>query len=300
MWRALFCRRLHRVTSYATPSLGTGKGGTQYQSSFSCPIYSRHVTTKPSAKQPPSASPFCALRPWGGLRTLLVNAPLEPGPLVKVNGEEARHGRAVLRLREGHLIRLADGQGRAAIATVVNVGQGRASLLCSVQESDLEVLPHLPSEQLEVVIAPPKRTGLDDIVRALTELGVGAVTALECDWLEGRISDSDRLTKISREALKQCRRGWLPQVGRVLDVKRICTEASSIQTLVAEVTGGIFYPEEPRDTRLLIGPEAGFSPQEKDDLEAAGVRSIRVARPILKVETAAVAASSIVLNAWDS
>src|ERR1700749_2999307 len=94
------------------------------------------------------------------LRTLLLPAPLCRGTAI-VEGDEAHHGRVVLRLRPGEDIRVADGEGFAAPAVVTGVG--RSALEIEVAEP--ETLPAAKAELLTVAFAVPKGDRFADLVR---------------------------------------------------------------------------------------------------------------------------------------
>jgi 16S rRNA (uracil1498-N3)-methyltransferase len=226
------------------------------------------------------------------MRTLLVPAPLAAGEVV-VEGDEAHHGRSVLRLAPGEALRLADGAGRAGVGVVAAVERHR--LVVTLARVDL--LGDDPATLLTVAVAAPKGDRFGDLVRGLTELGVGAILPLACARGE-RLPTLDRAARIAAEALKQCRRARLPTLGPVVEIPTLA--GLSGQRIVLDRTGGCAQPGPPIPTVLIIGPEGGFTDDERRALRDGGVASVRLAGPVLRIETAALAAAAVWTAAWET
>ena len=226
------------------------------------------------------------------MRTLLVGSPVMVG-LMMISDEEAHHGRSVLRLRPGDAVRVADGCGRAGVGTVETVE--RHAIL--VQVATMETVPADPAGLLTVVVAPPKGDRLADLVRGLTELGVGCIRFLECERGERLPGNPERVQRVAAEALKQCHRGRLPQIGPIIDIPGLAVLGG--QLILLDRSGTAPETRAPQPTTLVIGPEGGLTPEETAALRAAGAVSVRVAGPILRIETAALAATAVWASAWE-
>ena len=224
------------------------------------------------------------------MRTLLVGSPVIVG-LMMISDEEAHHGRSVLRLRPGDAVRVADGLGRAGVGTIETV-ERHAILVPTVA-----AVPTSPAELLTVAVAPPKGDRLADLVRGLTELGVGCIRFLDCDRGERHPGNPERLQRVAAEALKQCQRGRLPQIGPVIDIPGLAALGGRL--ILLDRSGTAPETRTPQSTTLVIGPEGGFTTEETAALRAAGAVSVRVAGPILRIETAALAATAVWASAWE-
>jgi 16S rRNA (uracil1498-N3)-methyltransferase len=226
------------------------------------------------------------------MRTLLVPHPLLVGN-VEIVGDEAHHGRTVLRLRVGDAVRLADGQGGSAEGAVQAVERERLIVTTSsvVQEKPA------PAFQLTVVVAPPKGDHLADMIRGLTEIGVGAIHFLRCERGERMPHNSERLQRIAGEALKQCRRSHLPRIGGEWTVESLAT--SGAELVVLERSGGAPRLALPRPLTLIIGPEGGLTSDEVQRLLTSGAVAVRIAGHILRIETAALSAAAIWASSWE-
>jgi 16S rRNA (uracil1498-N3)-methyltransferase len=222
------------------------------------------------------------------------------GDVVLLYGEEGRHAATVKRIRVGEQVSVTDGAGTSAICTVL--GAAKASL-------DLKVDAISFAERcrpvITVVQALPKGDRGELAVEMLTEIDVDRIVP----WAASRsvaVWKGERAAKgiakwrsTAREATKQARRSWLPEVADLattadvaaliaaVDVALVLHEDAS--TPLAEV------PLEGVDSILVIvGPEGGISDEE---LEAfAGARAVRLGSSVLRTSTAGVAAVAAVLS----
>ncbi len=225
------------------------------------------------------------------MRTLLVTPPLQTGELL-LGGDEAHHGRTVLRLAAGDALRLADGAGRVATALVLAVGKRDLRLAVDTPSH----VDDGPASALTVAVAPPKGDRLGDLVRGLTELGVGSILPLMTARGERLPANSERLERIAGEALKQCRRGMRPVIGPATDIPALVR--SGAELIVLDRSGSAATPGRQRPVTLVIGPEGGFTGDELGTLTAAGAALVRLAGPVLRIETAALAAAAVWSAAW--
>lgn len=227
------------------------------------------------------------------LRTLLVPAPLHAGELL-LSGDEAHHARTVLRLVAGDQVRLADGAGRCAPATIIALG--RHDLRLSVEPPEL--INDGPAQHLTIAVAPPKGDRLSDLVRGLTELGVGAITLLETTRSERQPASLERFSRIAGEALKQCRRASLPRLALGASIPTLVQSGARLTVL--DRSGRAAAPGTPAPVTLVIGPEGGFTAAELTALTDGGAATVRLAGPILRIETAAIAAAAVWSAAWQT
>src|SRR3954469_14007814 len=160
------------------------------------------------------------------LRTLLSPPPLRPGTLV-IDGDEAHHGRVVLRLRPGDDVRVAEGEGSCAAAVVTGVG--REAL--EVEVAGVETVAEPPAALLTIACAVPKGDRFADLVRGLAELGVGRLQPLSCERGERVPANLDRQRRVALEALKQCRRGRRMEIGPAIDVPGLAASGARLIVL---------------------------------------------------------------------
>lgn len=224
------------------------------------------------------------------MRTLFAPTPLCAGELL-LEDAEAHHGRTVLRLKAGDRCRLVDGQGAAAEASVLICD--RHQLRLAVTQPDLFQPP--PSHHLTVAMAAPKGSRLDDVTRALVEIGVGQITLINSERAS-RMPQLDRLERIAREALKQCRGHFLPRLSMVDD---FLTWRPSGRLVMLDPRGGAVAMGPIQPTTLVIGPEGGLTAAEEKHLLDHGAQAMRLLGTILRIETAAIAAAAVMTYAWE-
>jgi len=195
---------------------------------------------------------------------------------VSLSDEAEHHVFRVLRVRDGELVTVTDGQGawRACRAS----GRGLVP--------DGEVR-HVDDERPPITIAwaIPKRDRPEWIVQKLTELGVARIVVLHADrsvvrW-DGARADKhvEKLRKVAVEALQQSRGVMLPTVEGPV------AAADLLPAAVAAEPGG--RPLNGDDTVIAVGPEGGWSESEL----AAARDTVSLGRTVLRVETAALAAA---------
>lgn len=151
----------------------------------------------------------------------------------------------------------------------------------------------------------PKGSKLELIVQKLTEIGVKNIVPTLTKRVEVKFSDGkfklERLTKIMKEACKQCGISTLPHISTPVKIENIKSlseydlilipyeneEIGLKQTLRNESLKGI------RNVCIFIGPEGGFEIEEVEYIKKLGGRSVSLGDRILRTETAAIFLSSV-------
>jgi 16S rRNA (uracil1498-N3)-methyltransferase len=233
-------------------------------------------------------------------RITLTDAPLpQPGDIALINGEEAHHAARVKRLEAGEGVELLDGQGGIASGQVKTLEKhGKAHWQLAVLVEGVRKEPE-PQPWLEVCAAAPKGQRLESMVEMLSQVGVGAYRGLEARRTvsDPRPGKLDRVRRVATESAKQCGRAWTMRIARPILFKDAIEPSEGVSIVLADATGGAYEPVGAASLRLLIGPEGGFTENELERAKDAGVRIARFGEHILRIETAAVVASSAVLLA---
>ena len=221
-----------------------------------------------------------------------VNSDLGPGP-VDIDGPEAHHLAAVMRLRAGSQIVLFNGDGREYPAVVEQVGKKSVQLRVLGVETPARERPG----RLEVASALPKGDRSQFLIEKLTELGVTHFVPLQTAYSvvnprEGRL---DRLHRCVIEASKQCGRNVLMTIEPLVEWRTYVARADlPVRRLLAHPGGELLIPVSAKeDVAVAVGPEGGFRADEVELAIAAGWRTVGLGPRILRMETAALA-----LAAW--
>ena len=230
-------------------------------------------------------------------------AGLVAGTRVVLDGAEGHHAAVVRRLRAGERLLLTDGAGTAADCVVLEVG--RDQLTASVESVVAEAAPQ---PRLVVVQALPKGERGETAVETLTEVGVDVIipwAAARCvtQWRDLRGARAlDRWRATSREAAKQSRRVWWPEVEGVAstsEVVALLTAASLGLVLhegAAAALGAVDVPGS-GSVLVVVGPEGGITEDERVAFEGAGAKSVRMGPSVLRTSTAGTAAAAVLLAA---
>ncbi|WP_355660554.1 16S rRNA (uracil(1498)-N(3))-methyltransferase [Halomonas salifodinae] len=218
------------------------------------------------------------------------------GDLVLPEGP-ARHLALVLRLREGAVVTLFDGQGREAEAQIIEAGRKRVVVRIEAVaegrgESPLAV--HLGQ-------AISKGERMDYAIQKAVELGVAAITPLYTEHGDVRLK-GDRAAKklahwqaVAASACEQCGRAVVPPVHPPLALADWLAGRDEALRLVLHpaTSGALEAGEAPADAALLIGPEGGLAEAEVASAQAAGFLPLSLGPRILRTETAPVVALSL-------
>lgn len=232
---------------------------------------------------------------------------VEPSRIVSgralLEGREARHARSVLRLRPGDEALIVDGTGWEYAARVEALATGEIRFALGGRAP----APGRPRLRLEVAQGFLKEKKMDRLVRQLSELGATRFTAFPCERAVPRTAAGRLQTRIARweriavEALKQCRRGELMAVGAAPGLAAVLSRRAEFDRALFLWEGAaepLALPSPgavpPAAVIVVIGPEGGFSDTEARAAAAAGFDLLRLGPRILRAETAAVAACTVV------
>ncbi|MDG4764841.1 16S rRNA (uracil(1498)-N(3))-methyltransferase [Solwaraspora sp. WMMD406] len=229
-----------------------------------------------------------------------------------LDGSEGHHAAAVVRLRAGEELLLADGRGATALAVVE--AAGRRSLDLRIVDRRY-VAPADPALAVVQGIAKGDRGEL--AVQAMTEVGVDEVVPWAAArsvtrWRDERGARArQRWVSTAREAAKQARRPWVPAVAGSDDVPAEST--SAVAARLGGAAAGLVLHEaadEPLSRVdlpaagqivLVVGPEGGIADEELAAFVAAGARPVRLGDSVLRTSTAgpaALAVLSVRLGRW--
>lgn len=217
--------------------------------------------------------------------------PLSAGPLT-LAGPEAKHLTAVLRLCPGDDVEVFDGAGRRAVGRVRQVTGKGAKTVAVLDLCDVTETPP-PASPLTLAVAPPKGDRFRWLVEKATELGVARVVPLLCErsTVDPGGGKLDKLRATALAACKQSRRDRLPEIAEPVALARFLENCGPATLL--HVAGDRFAAPPPGPHAALIGPEGGFTDDEVRAAAEAGVAVRHLPTPILRTETAAIAAAAV-------
>lgn len=207
--------------------------------------------------------------------------------------EESAHCIRVLRLVEGDQILLTDGKGSFHKAEIIHAHQKH----CSVNLLESWQQPPLWPFRAHIAVAPTKNMDrMEWFAEKATEIGIDAITCLNCRFSERREIKPARLEKILVSAMKQSQKATLPQLEGMVDFKRFITRPFEGRKFIAhceeeEEKKTLTKSYRPGENALvLIGPEGDFSVEEIAMAKEHGFEPISLGKSRLRTETAALVA----------
>ncbi len=225
--------------------------------------------------------------------------------IARIKGSDVHHISRVLRLENDEVISLSDGTGLDYIGKIVDISDDEVT----VEISDKYSSKGEADIKIRIYQGVPKSDKMDLIVQKATELGVADIIPVQTNRAVSKIEKGkkeakklERWQKIAESAAKQSKRGIIPTVNRVLSLRQAIEEIKESELAI------VFYEEEEeisfkeilnqydgKDISVFIGPEGGFDPSEIEELKNSGVKSVSLGHRILRTETVALVASTIIM-----
>jgi 16S rRNA (uracil1498-N3)-methyltransferase len=215
------------------------------------------------------------------------------GAETMLDGPEGRHAATVRRLRAGERLMLTDGCGELALCEVLDTSRDRLRLRVLGRRTE-------PAPALRVTLAQALVKGQrgELAVELATEAGVDVVLPWRADrcvvhWDEGPRGTKalSRWRQTAREAAKQSRRGWFPEVAEPVGITVLgqrCAAAAGCLVLHESAIDPLPAVPLPAGGELLlvVGPEGGITEAELATLIAAGGRPVRLGPGVLRSSSA--------------
>lgn len=201
------------------------------------------------------------------------------GEEMSIDGDRFHHLVNVMRTKIGDELLLLDGSGRRTFCEVTSVS--KKSL--AVRSLKIEQVSRVVT--CDVLLFFPKREALESMLKMATEMGVNSIYLFRGKYSQDKFPDPVRVEALLQSAMEQSNNPWKPEI-------TLCPKPedwpSHEQTILMDVAG----PQPSRIDKgkkslLVIGPEAGFSDDERVALRSRpGVIELSFPTPILRASTA--------------
>lgn len=228
-----------------------------------------------------------------------VSGPLTPGHGRTIEGDAANHIMRVLRLRPGDPLILFDGRGGEHAARV----EGFRKRAVIVEVGDRSGTTVQSPLALTLAQGVSRGERMDWVVQKATELGVTRIIPVMTERsvvkLDARQAERKRLhwQGIAVAACEQSGRDRLPAIDPPLGLAEflanIATRATHVLLSPAASLRIADLPRPEGSVVVLIGPEGGLAEAEQRAALAAGFVGVRLGPRVLRTETAAVAALTL-------
>lgn len=222
---------------------------------------------------------------------LYVDQPLGAGQAVALGAEAANYLFNVMRLGKGAGVALFNGRDGEWRAEVAEAGKRQGIAICQAQTA-----PQVMPPDLWLMFAPVKKERTAFVVEKAVELGVARLVPVATRHMNSERWRGDKQTAHAIEAAEQCGATFVPEVSDLQPLDRVLAgwpEGRVLYWADESLAQGSSMPAAlvAGPAAILIGPEGGFSDEEKTRLRALPfVRPLSLGPRILRAETAALAA----------
>jgi 16S rRNA (uracil1498-N3)-methyltransferase len=221
----------------------------------------------------------------------------------ELTGDEAEHLVRVLRAEAGQVYEISDNE-RLYLAEIEVARKSQVTFKV------LKPLP-MPAPEIEILLlaALIKFDRFEWIVEKATELGVNEIRPFEATRSERGLAKAavkriQRWEKIAHEASEQARRARLPLIADTMSFREALGVEANVK-LIFDEDGNTAILKCLPETRvdadrvaLLVGPEGGWTEEERAGAHQAGWQSCSLGATVLRSETAAAAGIAVVRAAW--
>lgn len=227
---------------------------------------------------------------------------------IKLNADKSHYLISVLRCKNGDVITIIDGKGKAYEAEVADIVKKHV-FINIVHETALDTESTLNLILCQGILKGEK---MDLVIQKTTELGAKEIIPLiteRCIVKETR--KVKRWQKIAEEAAEQCGRTMIPEVHEPIDISSLFTVyglpqmngfifweegGMSLKEAVLKISSSPIHPFTDSPIHLFVGPEGGFTAEEVKLAERNGLIRTSLGKRILRAETAAIVAITLVQN----
>ena len=217
---------------------------------------------------------------------------------VTLDGGDVHHLLNVMRMKKGDKI---------------EVIYNKKLYICEIFNAnplDIEVIEECPLDSelghnVTLFFALAKGDKIDFVIQKATEIGVSRIVLFKNKRCVVNFDNKDinkkmeRYNKIAKEASEQCHRSLIPEIVGVVDLKDIEKYKEDYNLVAYEKEAGqiedsFVIPEEATGVSIAIGSEGGFDEEDIEYLNAIGFKSVSLGKRILRCETAAIYALSVI------
>ena len=229
---------------------------------------------------------------------LYCDCALHPGAILTLDRDQSHYLITVLRYPEDQDVLVFNGRDGEYRATITAADRKKAQLTCHEATR-----PQDPMPDLMLAFAPIKKARIDFIAEKATELGVGVIQPVMTDFTQVSRVNTDRMQANAIEAAEQTGRTTVPVIHPPISLMMLLEDWPNSRHIIFcdEDCAGSAEAEFSRQvsslhgpTAILIGPEGGFSPRERQAIRGHNAAvPVSLGRNILRADTAMLAALSL-------
>ena len=224
------------------------------------------------------------------------------------NKNDLHHLTKVLRGKVGMKIDISDGDEWEYETELEELTADCATL----KILDKQKFASEPEVRVTLFQGVPKASKMETVIQKTVEIGVDSIVPVFMERTvvveKGNFGKKlDRWQKIADEAVKQCKRGIIPQVRENCTFKEMMNQLDDYDLVICPYENEDGYSMKdclrkaaeggnaPKKVAIIIGPEGGFADKEIDALKEINAEIVTLGKTILRTETAGLVALTMVM-----
>lgn len=231
------------------------------------------------------------------MQRLFLDADIRAGQAIEASADQFNYLANVLRLETDAQVLIFNGRDGEWLAKLAFPTRKRILVVPAEQTR-----PQPPASDLHYLFAPLKVGRLDYLVQKAVEMGAGLLQPVMTQHVQGKIGSIDRLRANAVEAAEQCGILAIPEVAEPMKLHDLLDHWPKERRIIYCDEGDAGQNPLPllrqiseTQLALLVGPEGGFSEEERKRLRSLDfVTAIPLGPRILRADTAAVAAMAVI------
>ncbi|MCB1382256.1 MAG: 16S rRNA (uracil(1498)-N(3))-methyltransferase [Notoacmeibacter sp.] len=231
------------------------------------------------------------------LPRMFLDSPLTSGGAIEADAEQSNYLLNVLRMADGAELLTFNGRDGEWLSHVSRASKKKALVTPAEQTR-----PQSPLPDLVYCFAPLKTGRLDYMIQKAVEMGAGVIQPVLTQHTQVHRPGTNKMRANALEAAEQCGILAVPEVREPVKLEKLLAEWDATRRIIfcdegAEGDNPLPVLTAIREEKLavLIGPEGGFSEDERRQLHALPfVSAIPLGPRVLRADTAAVAALAVV------
>lgn len=232
---------------------------------------------------------------------------IEQNSDVFLSDVQMRHLTKVLRLAKGDTVELFDGKGTVAEAIIEKTSKDKTRL----KIKSLNISESRKNRRIIIASSTAKSQRFELIIAKCTELGIDRITPVIFDRTVKQLQGKNALRRyelLAIESAKQCGRNFMPVIDEPKNFLNAVEEMPKLYPDAKIIFGSLTNGSESiinlntgkQDIIAFIGPEGGLTDSEEIALKKINAIPVRLTDTILRIETASIAAASILAAKRDS
>ncbi|MDE1874986.1 MAG: 16S rRNA (uracil(1498)-N(3))-methyltransferase [Patescibacteria group bacterium] len=228
------------------------------------------------------------------LHRFFTSSPIHEGEINTFPDPQIAHQlRRVFRLHQGDNAVFFDGSGFDYVSELTSLTDNTFSF----RVLEKIVIKRRAKRDVFIALSLIKKDNFELVVQKCVELGAAGFIPLLSDRSEKKGFNRSRIEKIVIEACEQSGRGDIPDISELVTFDEFI-QGETRKIIAFNTTGETFSTENVSDADPVvacIGPEGGWTDEEIDTLRKKGAIVARLDAPVLRAETAAIAAATLFL-----